>query len=66
MIKDIQKIMNELAGNSDTIIINPETLEELKRSGVPFDTVPPPTIDQLFEQRKQNAFLKLRQLPSLP
>src|SRR4030042_2566887 len=58
--------MNELAGNSDTIIINPETLEELKRSGVPFDTVPPPTIDQLFEQRKQNAFLKLRQLPSLP
>lgn len=66
MIKDIQKIMNDLAGNSDTIIINPETLEELKRSGVPFDPIPPPTIDQLFEQRKQNAFLKLRQLPSLP
>jgi hypothetical protein len=58
--------MNELAGNSDTIIINPETLEELKRSGVPFDTVPAPTIDQLFEERKQNAFLRVAQLPSLP
>jgi len=66
MIKDIQTIMNDLAGDSDTIIINPETLEELKRSGVPFDTVPAPTIDQLFEQRKQNAFLKIAQLPSLP
>jgi len=58
--------MNELAGDSDTIIINPETLEELKRSGVPFDTVPAPTIEQLFEQRKQNAFLRIQQLPSLP
>ena len=66
MSKDIQRIMNELAGDSDTIIINPQTLEELKRSGVPFDTVPAPTIDQLFEQRKQNAFLKIRQLPPLP
>ena len=66
MIKEIQKIMNELAGNSDTIIINPETLEELKRSGVPFDTIPAPTVDQLFDQRKKNAFMKIGQLPSLP
>jgi hypothetical protein len=66
MIEDIQTIMNELAGDSNTIIVNPETLEELKRSGVPFDTVPAPTIDQLFDQRKQNAFLKIRQLPALP
>lgn len=66
MIEDIEKIMSELAGDSDTIIVNPETLEELKRSGVPFDIVPAPTIDQLFDQRKQNAFLKIGQLPSLP
>jgi len=65
-MKDIEAIMNKLAGDSDTIIINPETLEELKRSGVPFDTVPAPTIEQLFERRKQNAFLKIQQLPSLP
>jgi len=66
MIEDIEKIMGELAGDSDTIIVNPGTLEELKRSGVPFDTVPAPTIDQLFDQRKQNALLKIGQLPSLP
>ena len=66
MIEDIQKIMCELADDSDTIIVNPGTLEELKRSGVPFDTVPAPTIDQLFDQRKQNAFLRIGQLPSLP
>jgi len=66
MIEDIEKIMTELAGDSTTIIINPETLEELRRGGVPFDTVPAPTINQLFEQRKQNAFLKIDQLPSLP
>jgi hypothetical protein len=66
MIKDIEKIMSELAEDSTTIIVGPETLEELKRAGVPFDTVPAPTLDQLFEQRKQNAILKIGQLPSLP
>jgi hypothetical protein len=66
MIEDIQKIMSELADDSDTIIVNPETLDELKHSGVPFDTVPPPTIDQLFDKRKQNAFLRIGQLPALP
>ena len=66
MIKDIQKIMNELAGNSDTIIVNPQTLEELRRSGVPLGIVPAPTVDQLFDQRKKNAFTKIGQLPALP
>jgi hypothetical protein len=66
MIEDIEKIMSELAGNSDTIIINPQTLEELRRSGVPLGIVPAPTVDQLFDQRKKNAFMKIGQLPSLP
>ena len=66
MIEDIEKIMTELAGDSNTIIVNPEMLEELRHAGVPFDTVPAPTIDELFDQRKQNAFLKMGQLPSLP
>ena len=66
MIKDIQKIMNELAGNSDTIIANPKMLEELRRSGVPLETVPAPTVNQLFNQRKKNALMKIGQLPSLP
>jgi hypothetical protein len=66
MIDDIEKIMNKLAGNSNTIIVNPQTLEELRRSGVPLDNVPAPTVDQLFAQRKKNAFIKIGQLPSLP
>jgi hypothetical protein len=66
VIKDIQKIMNELAGNSDTIIANPKMLEELRSSGVPLETVPAPTVTQLFDQRKKNALMKIGQLPSLP
>ena len=66
MIKDIEKIMEELEGDSDRIIVNPTDLEELKKHGVPFDVIPSPTIEQLFEQRKQNAFSKGKKLPSLP
>ena len=44
MSKDIEKIMEELAKGSDRIIVNPETLEDLKRQGIPFDVVPSPTI----------------------
>jgi hypothetical protein len=58
--------MNELAENSDTIIANPKMLEELRRSGVPLETVPAPTVTQLFDQRKKNALMKIGQLPSLP
>lgn len=58
--------MEELAKGSDRIIVNPETLEELKRIGVPFDVVPAPTIEELFEKRKQNAIVKFKQLPALP
>ena len=66
MIKDIEKIMEELVEGSDRIIVNPADLEELKKQGVPFDVIPSPTIDQLFEQRKQNAFSKVKELPPLP
>lgn len=66
MIKDIEKIMEELAKGSDRIIVNPADLDELKKQGVPFDVIPSPTIDQLFEQRKQNAFSKVKELPPLP
>lgn len=66
MVKDLKKIIDHLASDSDSIIINPETLEELKRSGFPIDTIPSPTIDQLFEQRKKNAYIKIEHLPSLP
>lgn len=45
MIKDIEKIMEELAKGSDRIIVNPADLEELKKQGVPFDVIPSPTID---------------------
>jgi hypothetical protein len=66
MIKNIEEIMKQLSQGSDKIIINPGTLEELKRLGVPFDVIPAPTIDELFEQRKKNAIQKLPQLPALP
>lgn len=66
MIKDIEKLMEGLAKGSDRIIVHPETLEELKRLGVPFNVIPAPTIEDLFEKRKQNAILKAEQLPALP
>ena len=66
MIKDIEKIMEELAKSSDRIIVNPETFEELKHLGIPFDVIPAPTIEELFEKRKQNAILRVKQLPDLP
>jgi len=58
--------MEEFAKGSDRIIVNPADLEELKKQGVPFDVIPSPTIDQLFEQRKQNIFSKVKELPPLP
>jgi len=58
--------MEELAKSSDRIIINPETLEELKGQGIPFDVVPSPTINELFEQRREKANAKAPFLPTLP
>jgi hypothetical protein len=46
MKNDIEKIMEELAKCSDRIIVNPETLEELKNQGIPVNVVPSPTIDE--------------------
>ena len=66
MIEDIEKIMRDLAVGSDTIIVNPKTLEELRAYGVPLDIVPAPTIERLFDERKKIALLKIGQLPSLP
>jgi hypothetical protein len=66
MIKNIEKIMEQLAKGSDKIIVNPSTLEELKHLGVPLDVIPAPTIDELFEERKKKAHQKLPQLPALP
>jgi len=64
--KDIEKIMRELAKGSDRIIVTPEILEELKRLGIPLDAIPAPTVEELFEKRKQNAIVKVKQLPALP
>lgn len=66
MTNDIEKIMEELAKGSDRIIVNPKTLQELKSQGIPFDIVPSPTIDELFEQRREKAKVKAPHLPSLP
>src|SRR5574341_756933 len=66
MIEDIDKVMEELAKESDRIIVNPKTLEEIKSMGVPFEVVPSPSIEGLFEKRKQHAIQQIRQLPALP
>lgn len=58
--------MDELAKNSDRIIINPNDLELLKKQGLPIKVIPPQTINELFEKRKRNAFLKAKGLPPLP
>lgn len=66
MTKDIKKIMDELAKDSDRIMVNPNDLEQLEKQGVPLEVIPAPTIDKLFEKRKENAFLKAKELPPLP
>jgi len=66
MKNDIEKIMEELAKGSDRIIVNPETLKDLKSHGIPFDIIPSPTIDELFDQRKEKAYIKAPHLPRLP
>ena len=58
--------MEELAKSSDRIIVSPETLEELKSQGIPFDVIPSPTVDELFEQRRKKANEKAPLLPRLP
>ncbi len=67
MSDDIKKIIDGLTTNdSNRIIINPDTLESLKSKGVPFDTIPSPTIDELFNQRLEKAHSVVNSLPSLP
>jgi hypothetical protein len=66
MSDDIEKIMNALAKNHNKLIVNPDTLEELKARGIPFNVIPSQTIEEMFEQRKLIAFEKAPQLPSLP
>lgn len=66
MIDDIEKIMDELAKGHNRLIVNPDTLEKLRAQGIPFNVIPSPTIEELFEQRKEIAIEKAPQLPSLP
>lgn len=66
MVKDIKKIMEELAGDSDRIIVNPNDLEQLKKQGFPIEVTPSPTLDELLEKRKERAILRSKELPSLP
>lgn len=66
MKNDIEKIMEKLSEGSDRIIVNPETLDKLKSHGIPFKIIPSPTIDELFDQRKEKAYLKAPLLPELP
>lgn len=66
MNKDIENILEKASEDSTQIIVNPETLDELKRAGIPFETIPAPTIHQLFEQRKQACLKLLPTLPALP
>jgi hypothetical protein len=54
--KDIKKLMDELAKDSDRIIVNPNDLKNLLAQGLPIKVIPAQTIDKLFEERKENAF----------
>ena len=58
--------MAELAKGSDIGIANPKVIEELKRQGYHFKVTPPPSVDQLFESRRQNAYAKAKAFPPLP
>ena len=58
--------MDELAKDSDRIIVNPNDLKNLLAQGLPIEVIPGQTIDKLFEERKENALLKVKELPPLP
>ena len=66
MAKDIKKLMDELAKDSDRVIVNPNDLKKLLSEGLPIETIPAQTIEKLFEERKKNAFEKVKELPPLP
>jgi len=67
MNDNIEKIMEEFVANgANRIIINPETLKLIEKQGIPFDVIPSPTIGELFDQRKENAYTISNSLPNLP
>lgn len=66
VFNNIEKVIKKLSNNSDRIIMNQKDIEELKEQGLSFEVIPPQTIDQLFEKRKENALFVINKLPSLP
>jgi len=66
MTKDLKRLIDELAKDSDRIIVNPKDLKKLIMQGLPIKEIPEQTIDKLFEERKENALLKVKELPPLP
>ena len=65
-MNDLKEILDRLAEGSDKIIANPETIEKLRKQGLPIKDIPSPTISELFDQRKEHALQISVHLPSLP
>jgi len=66
MTKDLKVLIDELAKDSDRIIVNPKDLKKLIMQGLPIKAISEQTIDKLFEERKENALLKVKELPPFP
>ncbi|WP_024333559.1 hypothetical protein [Desulfotignum balticum] len=66
MDDDIRKKLKEFSEGSDTIIANPDDIENLKDQGLPIRVVPSKTISELFQERLNSALDVAQHLPILP
>lgn len=70
MSDDIKQLLDQMVKDSNLMIAKPETIDQLIKAGIKFDSPKPLTkeeyLDQLFEERKKIAFVQIDQLPSPP
>jgi len=69
-MNDLNNYLASLVKGSTEIISNPKTIEEMQKKGVKFDSPTVKTInqiiDELFDQRKNNALDKIKKFPEAP
>ena len=69
-MSDLDEFLANISTGATHIITSPKTIEELQKKGVKFDARKPRTADQiiedLFQERKENAISKVSKFPSAP
>ena len=65
-MKDIERLLSQLAEHANVIIANPKTVEQLVKQGVGFEQVPEPTIEKTIEIHLEMAAQIAKQVPYRP